>query len=154
MPRWLSDDRVLTYRNGAIVALDTTGAPRDSIVVPDSAAFLGGEAQVRFRDRSVYYWSIPAGAMVVASFESHSVRVLARPKSPLQPAGFTASGALVASEDPRSSGTSVYAINTMTGAMVLFATVPTNCKELRLDRSGTRAACSHMGRRATSGSAW
>jgi hypothetical protein len=143
LPRWLSDDRVLAYRNGAIVAIDTTGAPRDSIVVPDSLAFAGGNAEVRWRDRSVYYWSVPAGAMIVASFESHSVRVLSRPKSPLQPSGFNASGALVASEDPRTSGMSLYAINT-TGAIAPFATLPTSCRNFRLDRSGTRGACARM----------
>ena len=41
-PRWLTNDKVVIFRNGAFVVVDTSGIASDSLALPDSVALQGG----------------------------------------------------------------------------------------------------------------
>jgi Tol biopolymer transport system component len=148
-PDWLSNDLVVTYRNNAFVAIDTTGTPRDSVRVPDSIGH-GENGLANPRDRSMYFVARDL-SIAAADFRTHAIRTVARAPFALTLVGWDATGALLVTDATfnttnvayKARKESVFRVNT-DGTLTLMGKVPYHCLEVTIDRSGLTLACSQV----------
>jgi hypothetical protein len=91
---WVGNDALVFLDGRTLTVLDTAGAVRRTVTVPDSLAptsVLSGDAATR----RVVWWSDPAGAIVVADLSSGRVTPLVRTAA-VTPVGWSSDGSLFA----------------------------------------------------------
>ena len=145
-PRWLTNDIVVIKRNGAFVSVDTTGAGRDSVIIPDSIGHRDG-AWMNRAEQSMYFMT-NRGSIAAADFRTHQVRSAARADFALVVVGWLPNGTLLVSDATlegtgiayKSLKTSVFRVES-DGKLTLISRVARHCLNVTIDRAGTTLAC-------------
>ena len=140
-PQWMADDVLVTYRNGAFVAIDTSGVPPDSVRVPDSIGHARGMWMNR-KEQSLYF-ATSRNAIAAADFRSHTSREIVRHADPLAVVGWLSSGVLLVTDARRGKGAALGSVFRVDegGKLTRVASTPSRCYRVSLNRAGTMLAC-------------
>ncbi len=155
---WTGNDAVVLASGEMFTVVDTTGAIRRTMTIPDSLALSSPPYVDAVSGRSAY-WSARAGSIIIADLSSGRFTRAFTSKTPLRPVGWTADGSLfaiadVSADSGGAQGSTSHRRKTVIGMIgpgstnfVRVATLPQDCMldlseiGVAIDRTGTRAAC-------------
>jgi len=143
-PVWLADDQLVASRNNQLVTIDTTGAPRDSVALPDSLGTRSGWGLSRPGERTVYIGVTLGPSVVAVDFRTHAVRLVARSSNGqvMLPVGWTKTGALALRPySSQAHSRTLFVADDVSQRVRPFVDLPTPCSGGALDPSGANFAC-------------